>query len=345
MSTIDLKSAYFLVRVKEQDQKYLRFLFEGYLYQFTCLPFVLHKLRSQGVMCVGYLDDLLMIGDTLQECNHNVKITVSLLEQLGFMINYEKSSLVPKTTQTFLGFIYDSSTQQVADKKLVQDQGSGQIYWHIKRLERAKHLALMQNDSNYEAIMPSPQDCTEDFLWWEKKISDSCNDTKTRKYSLEVYTESSLTYWGACSSWESTHGFWPELDKMAYINYLELLAIFNCMVQIYITDHIKTTFSLKTQPCLHIPFFSENKSICPASTLLKYIDATKGLRQNEDYLFLTYAGKHRRATKQTISRWVKCTLKEAGVDTSLFHPHSTQDSAVSAAKRAGVSIEEICRVV
>nr|CAH7718351.1 unnamed protein product [Callosobruchus chinensis] len=132
MSTRDLKSAYFLVRVKEQDQKYLRFLFEGYLYQFTCLPFVLHKLRSQGVMCVGYLDDLLMIGDTLQECNHNVKITVSLLEQLGFMINYEKSSLVPKTTQTFLGFIYDSSTQQVADKKLVQDQGSGQIYWHIK---------------------------------------------------------------------------------------------------------------------------------------------------------------------------------------------------------------------
>nr|CAH7767181.1 unnamed protein product [Callosobruchus chinensis] len=227
----------------------------------------------------------------------------------------------------------------------------------------------MQNDSNYEAIMPSPQDCTEDFLWWEKKISDSCNDTKTGKYSLEVYTESSLTYWGACSSWESTHGFWPELDKMAHINYLELLAIFNVLkltggrlqtislirlsnivsstekMQIYITDHIKTTFSLKTQPCLHIPFFSENKSICPASTLLKYIDATKGLRQNENYLFLTYAGKHRRATKQTISRWVKCTLKEAGVDTSLFHPHSTRDSAVSAAKRAGVSIEEICRVV
>nr|CAH7747931.1 unnamed protein product [Callosobruchus chinensis] len=231
MSTIDLKSAYFLVRVKEQDQKYLRFLFEGYLYQFTCLPFVLHKLRSQGVMCVGYLDDLLMIGDTLQECNHNVKITVSLLEQLGFIINYEKSSLVTKTTQTFLGFIYDSSTQQVADKKLVQDQGSGQIYWHIKRLERAKHLALMQNDSNYEAIMPSPQDCTEDFLWWEKKISDSCNDTKTGKYSLEVYTESSLTYWGACSSWESTHGFWPELDKMAHINYLELLAIFNTKIR------------------------------------------------------------------------------------------------------------------
>nr|CAH7717774.1 unnamed protein product [Callosobruchus chinensis]CAH7733778.1 unnamed protein product [Callosobruchus chinensis] len=110
-------------------------------------------------------------------------------------------------------------------------------------------------------------------------------------------------------------------------------------MQIYITDHIKTTFSLKTQPCLHIPFFSEKNSICAASTLLKYIDATKGLR----HLFLTYAGKHRLATKQTISRWVKCTLKEAGIDTSLFHPHSTRDSAVSAAKRAGVSIEEICR--
>ncbi|VEN52687.1 unnamed protein product, partial [Callosobruchus maculatus] len=114
-------------------------------------------------------------------------------------------------------------------------------------------------------------------------------------------------------------------------------------IQIYITDRIKTTFASKTQPCLHIPFFPGNKSICPASTLLNYIDATEGLRQNEDYLFLTYAGKHRRATKETISRWVKCTLKEAGVDTSLFKPHSTRHSASSAAKRAGVSIEEICR--
>nr|CAI5824339.1 unnamed protein product [Callosobruchus analis] len=113
-------------------------------------------------------------------------------------------------------------------------------------------------------------------------------------------------------------------------------------IQISITDPIKTTMSLRAQPYLHIPFFLANKNICPASTLMKYIDATKHLRQDEDFLFITYSGKHRRASKQTISRWVKSTLKEAGIDTAIFKPHSTRHSSTSAANRAGVSMEEIC---
>nr|CAI5825465.1 unnamed protein product [Callosobruchus analis] len=113
-------------------------------------------------------------------------------------------------------------------------------------------------------------------------------------------------------------------------------------IQISITDPIKTTMSLRAQPYLHIPFFLANKNVCPASTLMKYIDATKHLRQDEDFLFITYSGKHRRASKQTISRWVKSTLKEAGIDTAIFKLHSTRHSSTSAANRAGVSMEEIC---
>lgn len=38
---IDLKDAYFTAPLSRKHQKYIRFLWEGTLYEFTCLPFVL----------------------------------------------------------------------------------------------------------------------------------------------------------------------------------------------------------------------------------------------------------------------------------------------------------------
>ncbi len=39
MATIDLKDAYFSVPIDLRDRKYLRFLWDNALYEFTCLPF------------------------------------------------------------------------------------------------------------------------------------------------------------------------------------------------------------------------------------------------------------------------------------------------------------------
>lgn len=68
-------------------------------------------------------------------------------------------------------------------------------------------------------------------------------------------------------------------------------------IQIKITDPIKTSVSLKIQPCLSLPFFIENSKICPASTLLKYIEVTKSIRNNEDFLFISFVKPPRKATK------------------------------------------------
>jgi len=39
---LDLKSAYYLIAVEEDSRKYLRFRFQGSLYEFKCLPFGLN---------------------------------------------------------------------------------------------------------------------------------------------------------------------------------------------------------------------------------------------------------------------------------------------------------------
>ncbi len=42
MATIDLRDAYYLVSIADASKKFLRFLFDGQLYEFNCLPFGLN---------------------------------------------------------------------------------------------------------------------------------------------------------------------------------------------------------------------------------------------------------------------------------------------------------------
>ncbi|KAJ8948464.1 hypothetical protein NQ317_018874 [Molorchus minor] len=123
MASLDLQDAYYLLPIHEDDRKYLRFLFEGQLYEFTCLPFglasapyaftkllkpLVQYLRSRGVTCINYLDDFLFLGDSKNECGNNIQLAVELLSSLGFLINSQKSMLTPNTRCKFLGFIFDS---------------------------------------------------------------------------------------------------------------------------------------------------------------------------------------------------------------------------------------------
>lgn len=63
---------------------------------------VMAFLRRQGHKSVIYLDDILCIGDSFEECTQNVHETLRLLQCLGFVINHDKSSLTPTKVCTFL---------------------------------------------------------------------------------------------------------------------------------------------------------------------------------------------------------------------------------------------------
>lgn len=113
-------------------------------------------------------------------------------------------------------------------------------------------------------------------------------------------------------------------------------------IKIYIPDLIKTSRPNFPQPCINLPFLLENPPLCVASTLKKYLDSTKLLRNpNSEKLFLTYVKPHHPASKQTLSRWIKESLGLAGVDSTVFKAHSTRHASTSAALRQGVSIDLI----
>lgn len=113
-------------------------------------------------------------------------------------------------------------------------------------------------------------------------------------------------------------------------------------VLIKIPDHIKTSRPGSVQPSLVLPFYTNNTKICPASAILNYIDRTSSIRNCEN-LFIAFKKPHKAVTSQTLSRWVKSTLKSSGIDVNIFSAHSTRHAATSAAKRLGVNIDTIRR--
>lgn len=127
--SIDLTDAHYSCKVDEHDRTYLRFLWEGQKYQYTCLPNglatapriftklmkpVFSTLRKQGHANVSYIDDSLIISKTENECLINIKETVLLLDNPGWTIHPDKSVLTPTNLIQFLGFWINSAEMKVS---------------------------------------------------------------------------------------------------------------------------------------------------------------------------------------------------------------------------------------
>lgn len=93
----------------------------------------------------------------------------------------------------------------------------------------------------------------------------------------------------------------------------------------FIPDLIKTSGPKRPQPCQDFRYFQENKRICVATLLKAYLVQTESLRSiSSDTLFLSHKTPHKPVSKQTLSRWVKGVLKDAGINTDIFQAHSVR---------------------
>lgn len=111
--------------------------------------------------------------------------------------------------------------------------------------------------------------------------------------------------------------------------FIQNIVVNNDNICIYIPDIIKTTRLGSKQPNLIIPFYTIKLEICPANTLLCYLEKTKTLRGEVKNLFISFKKPFRKVTSQTLSRWIKDILFESGIDTSVFSAHSTRHASTS----------------
>ena len=271
MISIDLQDAYLLVPVHKQSQKYLKFEFRGKLYKFVCLPFglstspyvftkvlkpVMKILRSQAYRSVIYLDDILCIGGHYDDCLKNALATINTLQTLGFLINNNKSVLVPKTVCKFLGFLLDSEQiiLKLTEKKkealisllksflkiesckivkfaqllgkLVATCPAIEYGWLYTKLMESEKLHYLRSSSmNYNAKMEISAKVKSEMEWWITNIPIVYKKFKVNFYEKEIYTDASDSGWGATDGYNSTYGFWNAEEKKWHINYKELFAV------------------------------------------------------------------------------------------------------------------------
>lgn len=137
LTTVDIQDAFFHIPLAQDQMDFYRFHWEGAHFRFRAMPFglslaprtftkvlrpVVGYLRSKGVRCLIYLDDILIMALSREESIQHTQLVVDILHRLGFSVNFPKSQLTPATQADFLGFRVDSINMslQLTPKKLTR---------------------------------------------------------------------------------------------------------------------------------------------------------------------------------------------------------------------------------
>ena len=270
MATFDLKNGFFHVPVHPDHQQFLGFQFHRNWYVWKVLPFGLsaspyffHKvlrpvvsyLRQQGIRLVLYVDDCLILAPTECAADHCDRVVQTFLD-LGFIINYEKSDLVPGTRKEFIGYIIDSLGPDdspwvyISDKKIkklkkdirrVLDVGciharllakiAGQAVAMSKAIRPGKLklrslYVLLSTKNSWTDRLVITQEAASDLTWWLQSIDEwNGSPLQVPPVDIQIWTDACNTGWGCvCQDLEAS-GAWSEDIVYTHINYKELLAV------------------------------------------------------------------------------------------------------------------------
>ena len=123
MSVLDLKDAYFSVKIAEEYQCFLKFEWNKVPYVFVCYPnglgscprkftkinkAPLSDLRALHHIVSGYTDDFFIQGQTYLQCERTVIKTALTFDDLGYVIHATKSRFISKQIATYLRFIINT---------------------------------------------------------------------------------------------------------------------------------------------------------------------------------------------------------------------------------------------
>ena len=126
MSSFDLSQSFYHIKVREQDQKFLKFVSLGQKWVMKCLPMgyrdsprvftrlmkvPIHYLRQNlGVLCSYFLDDVITLSESYPQGCKDTAYTGNTLTFCGYHINFDKSATDPAQRRNHLGFLIDSTT-------------------------------------------------------------------------------------------------------------------------------------------------------------------------------------------------------------------------------------------
>ena len=155
MITCDLKSGFHHVPLDSDYQNYITFCWNGVYYKWKVIPFglclspyyfckivrsVIQYFRSQGLRVMAYVDDFLLAA-TNTDIQNQRDYFLDTLQNLGWHVSWEKSSLDPSQAKRYLGYLLNTAV--VPEIKIPQDR-----IRHLKRdIRRALNSATISAKS------------------------------------------------------------------------------------------------------------------------------------------------------------------------------------------------------
>ena len=272
VTSIDFKDAYFHIPIHSQSRKYMHFHLQGRSYQFKALPFGLStapmeftvvskevKLMAlqKGIRIHQYLDDWLVRASTHDTCLQHTQTLVTLCQELGWLVNKEKSELVPKQVFNFVGYQFDLKEGKVRPteerwqtltykiRSILSDpvcpvQQFMSLIGLLTATEKQVHLGRLhmrpiqwhlKNNwrvpESLEKVIPVPKSLHPHLRWWLEESNVLLGQPlHPLKHALQIFTDTSKEGWGAHLDEHTARGTWSLPESKLHINHLELKAVF-----------------------------------------------------------------------------------------------------------------------
>ena len=277
--SIDLKDAYLHVPIHKSSRKFLRVYRKGVVYQFRALPFglctaprlftkivseVKRMVHLQGINMCSFLDDWIHQTKTFHLGQVQAKYMVELCKNLGWIVNMEKSELVPTQVFKFIGVLWNlllgrifpteenrkkvlnlifrflNSEYQTAEmwQSLIGSLTAQQRLVYLGRLHvRPFQWNLMSEwiqgvDSPKQPVMISPA-ARKSLLWWSHQLKEPQGVPLVEPdYDCHIFTDASLKGWGAHAKDMIFQGQWTQQESRLHINVLEMRAVINTLKEL-----------------------------------------------------------------------------------------------------------------
>lgn len=110
-----------------------------------------------------------------------------------------------------------------------------------------------------------------------------------------------------------------------------------------IGDLVKQSKPGKHVQSLSLSAYAPDRRLCVVTTLKEYLQRTLDIRGKENRLLLAIVAPHAAVSKDTIGRWIKNTLRLAGIDIKIFTPHSTRSASMTCALGKHVPLASILK--
>ena len=177
-------------------------------------------LRMQGYTVAIYIDDIIAIDQSFEECLLTVVETINLFQKLGFLIHPDKSKFIPAKIVEYLGFIIDSEKMIT----FLSDQKKQKIYeecciistkpkltirefasfigtptysfsgnqfgpLYYRATLKLKDNSLKYNKGNFNAVIKLSEDTLYEIAWWKKNILKAFKPIRYPTISIIIYTD------------------------------------------------------------------------------------------------------------------------------------------------------------